>query len=94
MLFRSGVAPTGDMAKLVEIYEKWNATPDTEERDAYALEIYKIHQDNLWTIAYLKGEGVYALVNSAMKNYPDNLVRDDLYQYANIIHYWTLFKAE
>lgn len=89
-----GVKPTGDMAKLVEIYEKWAATPDTEERDAYALEIYKIHKENLWSIAYLKGEGSYNLVSSKIKNYPDNLVSDDLYQYANIVHYWTLFKAE
>ncbi len=89
-----GVAPTGDMAKLVEIYEKWAATPDAEERDAYALEIYEIHKENLWSIAYLKGEGSYNLVSSSIKNYPDNLVSDDLYQYANIIHYETLYKAE
>ncbi|MGN0505600.1 MAG: ABC transporter substrate-binding protein [Lachnospiraceae bacterium] len=89
-----GVKPTGDMAKLVEIYEKWAATPDAEERDAYALEIYQIHKENLWSIAYLKGEGSYCLVSSKIKNYPDNLVSDDLYQYANIVHYWTLFKAE
>lgn len=89
-----GVQPTGDMAKLIEIYEKWNATPDPDERDAYALEIYEIHKNNLWTIAYLEGQGSYNLVSTAIKNYPDNLVSDDLYQYANIIHYWTLFKAE
>lgn len=89
-----GVKPTGDMAKLVEIYEKWAATPDPEERDAYALEIYKLHKENLWSIAYLKAAGAYSIISSKLKNYPDNLVNDDLYQYANIIHYWTLFKTE
>lgn len=89
-----GVEPTGDMAKLVEIWKKWEATPDSEERDKYNLEIYEIHKENLWTIAYLKGQGSYNLISSKLKNYPDNLVWADLYQYANIIHYENLFKAE
>lgn len=89
-----GVAPEGDMAKLVEIYEKWNATPDSAERDQYTLDIYDLHKENLWTIAYLKAAGSYSLISSKIKNYPDLLVSDDLYQYQNIVHYWTLFKAE
>ena len=89
----SGVEPTGDMAKLVEIWKKWEATPNAEERDAYNLEIYKIHKDNLWTIAYLQSAGTYSLVASNLQNYPDNLVSADLYMYANIVHYENLFKA-
>ena len=90
----SGVEPTGDMAKLVEIWKKWEATPDTAERDKYNLEIYEIHKANLWTIGYLQGAGTYNLINSKLKNYPDNLVSADLYQYANIVHYENLFKAQ
>ena len=89
-----GVKPEGDMAKLVEIYEKWKATPDSAERDQYTLDIYNLHKENLWTIAYLKAAGAYSLVSSKVHNYPDLLVSDDLYQYQNIIHYWTLFKTE
>lgn len=89
-----GVKPEGDMAKLVEVYEKWNSTPDTELRDQYNLEIYDIHKENLWTIAYLKAAGAYSLVSSKIHNYPELLVSDDLYQYQNIVHYWTLFKTE
>jgi len=82
------------MAKLVEIYEKWAATPNAEERDQYNLEIYEIHKANLWTIAYLESAGTYTLINSGLKNYPDNLVHADLYMYANIVHYENLFKAQ
>ncbi len=89
-----GVAPEGDMAKLVEIYEQWKSTPDTAARDQYTLDIYNLHKENLWTIAYLKAAGAYSLVSSKIHNYPDLLVSDDLYQYQNIIHYWTLFKTE
>ena len=89
-----GVEPTGDMAKLVEIWRKWEATADSNERDAYNLEIYEIHKANLWTIAYLQSAGTYTLVSSALHNYANNLVTDDLYMYANIVHYETVFKAQ
>jgi peptide/nickel transport system substrate-binding protein len=90
----SGVEPTGDMAKLLDIYEKWSATPDSAERDAYTLEIYKIHKDNLWSIAYLKSAGTYNLISTKIKNYAEGLVSADLYQYANIVHYETLYKVQ
>ena len=90
----SGVEPTGDFAKLVEIWKKWEATPKADERDAFNLEIYEIHKANLWTIAYLQSAGTYCLVNSSLTNYPNNLVSCDLYMYANIVHYENLFFAQ
>lgn len=89
-----GVAPEGDMAKLVEIYEKWNSTADSAERDQYNLDIYEIHKENLWTVAYLKAAGNYNLINSKLHNFPELLVWDDLYQNRNIAHFWTMFKTE
>ncbi|WP_029233169.1 ABC transporter substrate-binding protein [Butyrivibrio sp. VCB2006] len=89
-----GVEPTGDLAKLVELYDKWRLTSDETERDNYQAEIYKIHKENLWSIAYLKAEGYFELITSKLHNYADNLVSADCYQYANMTHYEVLFKAE
>ncbi len=89
-----GVEPTGDMKELLTIYEQWAAESDSAKRDELSLKIYEIHEKNLWTIAYLEGAGTYNLVSSKIENFPDNLVWADLYQYANIAHYWTLYKAE
>ena len=89
-----GVKPEGDMAKLTELYEKWMATEKDEEREALAAQIYEIHKANLWSISYLKADNVYLMFSSQIHNVPDYVVRDDLYQYANILHYWTMFKAE
>lgn len=88
-----GVEPTGAMKDLLTVYEKWAKEADSAKRDEYALEIYKIHKENLWSIAYLEGAGTYNLVRKEIQNYPDNLVSADLYQYANIVHYWTLYKS-
>ena len=87
-----GVAPTGDMAKLVEYYEQWIDTADNTKRDQLALSIYDLHKKNLWSIAYLNGANGYCLINPALHNFTDNLVSNDLYQYANIYHFETLFK--
>lgn len=89
-----GVEPTGAMKDLLTIYEQWAAESDSAKRDELSLKIYDIHEENLWTIAYLEGAGTYNLVSSKVENFPDNLVWADLYQYANIAHYWTLYKTE
>ena len=89
----SGVEPTGAMAELVEIWRQWEATPDSAKRDEYNLAIYRIHQENMWTIAYLQSAGTYRLITSKLHNHPDNLVSADLYMYANIVHYENLYKA-
>ncbi len=89
-----GVEPTGDMAKLVELYDKWRLTSDEAERESYQAEIYKIHKENLWSIAYLKAENSYEIISSKLKNYDDNLVWADCYQYANMAHYEVMFKTE
>ncbi|MBQ7358907.1 MAG: hypothetical protein IJW63_02290 [Lachnospiraceae bacterium] len=89
-----GVEPTGDMAELLKIYEQWAAEKDSAKRDELSLKIYDIHKANLWSIAYLEGEGTYTLISSKLGNYPKDLVSADLYQYANIAHYWTMYKTE
>lgn len=90
----SGVAPTGDMAKLVELYEQWTSTADEAVRSEIAQKIYDVHQENMWSIAYLKAANSYVAIGGNVKNWPDFLVWDDLYQYANIAHYENLYKAE
>ena len=82
------------MAELLTLYEQWAAESDSAKRDEISLKIYEIHKENLWSIAYLEGVGNYNLISSKLENFPDNLVHADLYQYGNIAHYWTLYKAE
>lgn len=87
-----GVAPTGDMAKLVEYYEQWVDTADSTKRDEIAQKIYDLHKANIWSIAYMEGANSYCFVSSNLHNFADNMVSNDLYQYANIYHFETLFK--
>lgn len=86
-----GTEPTGDMAKLVELYEEWLAAPSAAERSAIELKIQKVHQDNVWTIAFLESVPTYTLVNSKLHNYPVKAISIDKYMYSNIKHPWTFF---
>lgn len=89
-----GVQPTGDMAKLVELYDKWRLSSDEDERDKYQTEIYRLHEKNLWSIAYLTSENSYEIIRSNIKNYANHLVRADCYQYENMAHFEIIYKEE
>ncbi len=88
----SGTKPTGDMAKLVELYEQWAKATDGASKDKINLEVYKILKDNMWTIAYVESAPTYVLANVSIHNYPNNLTSCDLYQYSNIVHFEAIFK--
>lgn len=90
----SGVKPTGDMAKLVELYEKWTNAASADEQEKIELQIYEIHKNNMWSIAYLESQATYTLINSKLGNYPDDTISIDKYMYANINHFWTIFKEK
>lgn len=87
-----GVAPSGDMEKLVEYYEQWINTADSAKRDEIASSIYELHKNNLWSIAYVEGANSYCLINPKFHNFANKLISNDLYQYMNIYHFETLFK--
>ena len=89
-----GVEPPAEMKELISLYEQWAATPDEDKKEEYALKIYDIHKQNLWSLAYLKAAGQYVVINSNVKNYANNLVDADLYQYKNMAHYEVLFTAQ
>ncbi len=87
-----GKQPTGDMAKLVELYEEWLACPTANERNVVEKKIQAVHEENLWTIAYLESVPTYTLVNSKLHNYPVSAISIDKYMYSNIKHPWTFFE--
>ena len=82
------------MAKLVELYEQWTNAASAEEQTQIELKIYEIHKNNMWSISYLESQATYTLINSKLGNYPDNTISIDKYMYANVNHFWTIFKEK
>jgi peptide/nickel transport system substrate-binding protein len=67
-----GVKPEGDMAELVDIYEKVKDELDDEKRNAMIRETMELHAENLWGVGVLGYGPAPATKSNRMKNMPDN----------------------
>ncbi len=77
---------TGDLLKLIELYDELATTGDPARRAEIELQMLQLHQDNQWTLAYVQADLCYFAVNARIKNFPDQLVFSDIYRDAGIAH--------
>ena len=77
---------TGDLLKLIELYEQLAKTGDAAARQDLELQMLKLHQENQWTLAYVQSDLQYWAVNDRIKNFPDGAVASDIYRDLGIAH--------
>ena len=77
---------TGDLLKLIELKEKLDKTSDAAEREAIALEMLKLHEENQWTIAYVEASTTFFAVNARIHNFLADGVWSDIYRDMGIAH--------
>ncbi len=90
-----GVAPTGDILKLVEDYEiiKYYAGADRDEAVAAAVQdIFDLHKKNVWVLGYLADLPARALVSNQLHNLPETIVNVDEFRYNGLIHFEQVWK--
>ena len=85
---------TGDLLKLIELHEQLKVTNDTAERTEIALQMLKLHEENMWSIAYVASSPTYHAVNARIKNFPENSVWSDIYRDLGIAHVQCWYIAE
>ena len=85
---------TGDLLKLVELQEKIDVTSDAGERTKIALEMLKLHEENMWTIAYVAAAPTYHAVNARIQNFLAEGVWSDIYRDMGIAHCQCCYIAE
>ena len=85
---------TGDLLKLVELQEKIDVTSDAGERTKIALEMLKLHEENMWTIAYVAAAPTYHAVNARIQNFLAEGVWSDIYRDMGIAHCQCWYIAE
>ena len=73
---RQGWKPSGDFARMQQIYDRIKASPDREERYAMMGEIWEMHAENLWMIGSLGELPQVVLVHRRAGNVPRNVVAD------------------
>ena len=85
---------TGDLLKLIELQEKIDVTSDAGERTKIALEMLKLHEENMWTIAYVAAAPTYHAVNARIQNFLAEGVWSDVYRDMGIAHCQCWYIAE
>lgn len=82
-----GIAPTGDVLKLVEAYDRMKAAtgPDRDKIVAECVqEIYNLHKENIWLIGYLAPLPSRMLVSNKLRNLPAGLMTVDEFRFLNL----------
>ncbi|GGA36855.1 ABC transporter substrate-binding protein [Paenibacillus physcomitrellae] len=82
---KEGVKPEGDVAKIMEFWDKIKAAKTREEITQYSNEIIKLHQKNQWVIGYTGPTPVLTVVKNNVKNVPA-LVNSDEFRGLGFAH--------
>ncbi|MBQ8554829.1 MAG: ABC transporter substrate-binding protein [Clostridia bacterium] len=77
---------TGDLLKLIELKEQLDVTADTDARTEIAKQMLKLHEENMWVIAYVASAPTYHAVNARIQNFPSTGVWSDIYRDLGIAH--------
>ena len=77
---------TGDLQKLIELKKELDVTVDPDKREEIALQMLKLHEENMWTLAYVEASSTYHAVNARIKNFLEEGVWSDIYRDMGIAH--------
>ena len=77
---------TGDLLKLIELKKELDVTVDPAKREEIALQMLKLHEENMWTLAYVEASSTYHAVNARIKNFLEEGVWSDIYRDMGIAH--------
>ena len=77
---------TGDLLKLIELKKQVDVTSDPDARNEIALQMLKLHEENMWTLGYVEASPTYHAVNARIKNFLENGVWSDIYRDLGIAH--------
>ena len=85
---------TGDLLKLIEFKKELDVTSDPDKRTEIALQMLKLHEDNMWVIGYVEASPTYHAVNARIQNFLADGVWSDIYRDMGIAHCQCWYIAE
>ena len=77
---------SGDLLKLIELYEELGKTGDAAKREEIVTAMLKLHEENQWTIAYMEADAIYHAVNSRIHNFLETAAWADEYREMGLAH--------
>ncbi|WP_028563244.1 ABC transporter substrate-binding protein [Paenibacillus pinihumi] len=77
---KEGEKPEGDVALILQLWDKVKASKSVDEINQYSNEIVKLHMKNQWVIGYAGPTPVLITASNSVRNVPSNLVWADEYR--------------
>jgi peptide/nickel transport system substrate-binding protein len=81
-----GVEPTGDLLKLTQLYTQLKTTVSTEKQNEIALEMLKLHEENVWVIGYMESLPTLIAKKSNIRNFKESSIYSDEFRGLGIAH--------
>jgi len=81
---KTGEKPTGDVAKLFELWEKIRGTPNHNEQIKFLKEIAHLHAKNIWYIGTVGEHVRMSIARKNLRNIPEHAIIDDVLQDSTI----------
>ena len=75
---KQGTKPEGDVARIIEIWEKLKVEADQARRNELAKQIVDLHKKNLWVIGAMSGTDSIGIVKNSVRNVPKVAILGDL----------------
>lgn len=91
---KEGVEPTGDLLKLCNLYDDLKAAMTPQEQEKVALEMLKLHEENIWIIGYMSDTPVLISKDKKIMNFPVSSVHCDEFRGLGIAHLHTCYFAD
>jgi peptide/nickel transport system substrate-binding protein len=82
----SGEAPAGEILTLINLYREMSAATSKEQINRIALQMLKIHEDNIWEIGFLSPTPTLVAVKGDLKNFMDRGLWCDEFRQFGIAH--------
>lgn len=89
-----GVAPTGDLLELCNLYDQLKAAMTTEAQQEIALKMLALHQKNQWVIGYVESLPTLIAKDTKIMNFPDVSVYSDEFRDMGIAHLQNCYFAD
>ncbi len=86
-----GVAPEGDILKLINLYDELQSETSAEKRTEIALEMLELHKTNQWVIGYMGAPTTLFAVDSSLRNFKETSVFSDEFRGLGIAHIDTCY---
>lgn len=81
---KEGVKPVGDVAKILEYWDKVVSAKNSNEASKWAEEIVKLHKKNQWILGFTGPSPQIFVVKNNFRNVPESLIHAD--EFRNIGH--------